>query len=193
VLPTVCRADRQPIRRGETAKVPRPVRLPAFFLDTPSRPLCSEGWARVECDRCVVRVWRGVDPDERGAGPHGAGSRLRAPHLHLLQLPRHGGPLGLHDMGARTTACLLLRWLLACPGAVKGIARARRDHRALLLHERGWGRPGDANQNQTLWSRIEPGQGGGRLMGLDGPPSPPIPGRPIVRKPLRPRGGVFFW
>jgi hypothetical protein len=46
---------------------------------------------------------------------------------------------------------------------------------------------------QAPWSRIEPGQGGGRLMGLDGQPSPPIPGRPIVRKPRpSPRRGFPF-
>ena len=38
---------------------------------------------------------------------------------------------------------------------------------------------------QALWSRIEPGPGGVRLMGLDGYPAPPIPSRP-VRKPRRP-------
>ena len=36
---------------------------------------------------------------------------------------------------------------------------------------------------QAPWSRIEPGQGGGRLMGLDGQPSPPDP---------RPRRGFPF-
>jgi hypothetical protein len=43
-------------------------------------------------------------------------------------------------------------------------------------------------------ARIEPGQGGGRLMGLDGHQvPPPIPGRPISAKaPSRPRGGVFL-
>jgi hypothetical protein len=44
-------------------------------------------------------------------------------------------------------------------------------------------------------SKIEPGQGGGRLMGLDGHPAPPIPGRPMLRKPRRvpPRWGFPFW
>src|SRR6202022_3966783 len=41
---------------------------------------------------------------------------------------------------------------------------------------------------------IEPGQGGGRLMGLDGRLAPPIPGRPIVRKPRpSPAAGFSFW
>src|ERR1700730_17960092 len=40
---------------------------------------------------------------------------------------------------------------------------------------------------------IEPGQGGGRLMGLDGQPSPPNP-RPSdsAKTPSVPRGGVFL-
>jgi hypothetical protein len=47
---------------------------------------------------------------------------------------------------------------------------------------------------QAPWSRIEPGQGGGRLMGLDGHQAPPIPGRPIVRKPRpSPAAGFSFW
>ena len=46
----------------------------------------------------------------------------------------------------------------------------------------------------TYASKIEPGQGGGRLMGLDGHQAPPIPSRPIVRKP-RPSqpAGFSFW
>ena len=46
----------------------------------------------------------------------------------------------------------------------------------------------------TYASKIEPGQGGGRLMGLDGHRSPPIPGRPMCENPVRPnRRGFPFW
>jgi hypothetical protein len=50
------------------------------------------------------------------------------------------------------------------------------------------------NMEASSQKGIEPGQGGGRLMGLDGQPSPPIPGRPIVRKPRpSPAAGFSFW
>jgi hypothetical protein len=47
---------------------------------------------------------------------------------------------------------------------------------------------------QAPWSRIEPGQGGGRLMGLDGQPSPPDP-RPSdsAKTPSVPAAGFSFW
>jgi hypothetical protein len=45
---------------------------------------------------------------------------------------------------------------------------------------------------QALWSRIEPGPGGVRLMGLDGYPAPRSPAVPC-ENPAVPRGGVFYW
>jgi hypothetical protein len=42
---------------------------------------------------------------------------------------------------------------------------------------------------QALWSRIEPGPGGVRLMGLDGYPAPPIPSRPVAKTPPSPAAG----
>ena len=54
-----------------------------------------------------------------------------------------------------------------------------------------------SSRQARLWStyasKIEPGQGGGRLMGLDGHRSPPIPGRPMLRKPRPNRRGFPFW
>ncbi len=49
----------------------------------------------------LYSVWLGVDPDGRGAGPHCAPPRLRAPHVHLLRMPRHGASRGLHQTRAR--------------------------------------------------------------------------------------------
>ena len=72
------------------------------------------------------------------------------------------------------------RSLLACPLLYGSPARCS----CLSRQARLW---------STYASKIEPGQGGGRLMGLDGHQAPPIPSRPILRKPRRaPRGGVFL-
>jgi hypothetical protein len=60
---------------------------------------------RVSAGRSVSdalqRVWRRVDPDDRGSRRYGACPWLRAPHLHLLRLPRHEASVGLHQTWAR--------------------------------------------------------------------------------------------
>ena len=121
--------------RGGPTGVPASASNLRLLLDRQSRhPADERGGGGQSATDALYSVWLGVDPDGRGAGPHCAPPRLRAPHVHLLRMPRHRASRGLHQTWARGR-----QRARACAGRIWG---------ASVSTARGTGRP-----SRAPWAR----------------------------------------
>jgi hypothetical protein len=151
----------------------------------------------------------GIHGERRKSPTQGSGSPFTRPRWRRLRRKGRQRPPAIEPPGQRTTCPRVPQEMprsfeACCNRPQRLTARLLNGGREIhcpVTRPFLYGSPTGCSclsRQARLWStdasKIEPGQGGGRLMGLDGHPAPPTPGRPMLRKPRRvpPRWGFPF-